>query len=144
MAFATLLLPPFRHPWRIPMSQDLTTALPTTLLYLYDPLHLILHLVSVDDNAPLNADFLELRRIDTLILKLIEEVHLILALVNRGINKDGQNENDAGVLIERNGGCSSPGKLPLTRTQRLSLRMVPEGLLCPLLRPLLRGLLHPL
>ncbi len=54
------------------MTQDLTTALLAILLYLYGPLHLILHLVSVDDNASLNADFLELHRIDTVILKLVE------------------------------------------------------------------------
>jgi hypothetical protein len=71
MAFTTPLLPPFRHPWRIPMSQDLTTAFLITLLYLYGLLHLILRLLSVDDNASLNADFLDL---DTVIPNL-EEVN---------------------------------------------------------------------
>ncbi|KAH9039179.1 hypothetical protein EDB84DRAFT_1560150 [Lactarius hengduanensis] len=72
MAFATPLLPPFRRPWLIPMSQDLTTALLVILLYLYVPL---LHLIfSVDDNASLNADFLELHRADTVTPKLVEEI----------------------------------------------------------------------
>ena len=67
MVFAIPLLPPFLHLWRIPTSQDLTTAILVILLYLYGPLRLILHLVSADDNAFLNAESLELRRIDTVI-----------------------------------------------------------------------------
>jgi hypothetical protein len=38
---------------------------------------------------------------------MAQEVHYFLTLVNRGTNKEGQKENDAGVLTERNGGCSS-------------------------------------
>jgi len=70
MAFEIPLL--FRRPWFIPMSQDLMTAFLIIPLYLYDPLHLIFHLVSVGDNASLNVDFLELHRIDTLNPKLLE------------------------------------------------------------------------
>lgn len=65
MTFATPLLPPFRRPRRIQM----TIVMLIILLYLYGPLHLISHLVSMDDNASLIVDFLlELHRIDLVIL----------------------------------------------------------------------------
>ena len=52
------------------MSQDPTTDILITLLYLFGLLHLISYLGSVDDNASLlNADFLDL---DTVIPKLVE------------------------------------------------------------------------
>lgn len=83
----------------------MTTAILIILLYLYGPHHLILHLVKMDDCASLIVDFLELHRIDP--VTLLEEVRYFLTLANRGTNKEGQKENDAGVLTERNGGCSS-------------------------------------
>ncbi len=63
-------------------------------------------------------------------------------LVNRAISQEGQKENDAGVLIGRNGACSSSKveQRPVIRIQHLFLQVVQEGLLCPMLHPLTRGL----
>jgi hypothetical protein len=74
---------------------------------------------------------------------MAQEVRYFLTQVNRYTSKEGQKENDAEVLIERNGGCSSIKLeyLPMTLMQRPFLRVVQEGLLCPLLSPLLCGLL---
>lgn len=73
---------------------------------------------------------------------MAQEVRYFLTLVHRDTNKEGQKENDAGVLIERNGGCSSTKleHLPMTPTRHPFLRVGQEVLLCPLL-PLLCGLL---
>jgi hypothetical protein len=46
----------------------MTTAILIILLYLYDPLHIILHLVKIDDYASLIVDFLEIHRIDPVTL----------------------------------------------------------------------------
>lgn len=72
---------------------------------------------------------------------MTQQVRYFLTL-NRGTSKGGQKENDVGVLIERNGECSSIKleHLPMIRMQLLFLRVVQEGLLCPLLSPLLCGL----
>ena len=37
---------------------------------------------------------------------MVQEVRYFQALVSRGSSKEGQKENDAGMSIERNGGCS--------------------------------------
>ena len=65
---------------------------------------------------------------------MVQQVRYFLTLVNRGINKEGQKENDAGVLIERNGGCSSKLEhLPMIRIRLPFLRVAQEVLLLPLL-----------
>ncbi|KAH8987864.1 hypothetical protein EDB92DRAFT_1948368 [Lactarius akahatsu] len=110
MAFATPLLPPFRHPWFIPMSQDLTTALLVILRYPYVPLH---HLIfSVDDNASLNADFPELHRADTVTPKLVEEIRLNPNTSQQGYQQGRSKRKRRGGVNRKKRGFQHPAGAP--------------------------------